>query len=228
MNGSRRAQARKGKGNNSGAVLVIVGSDRNSKQPWSKDYMQQAIPLSDMGHRWLDQAKERLLAEPGRFKVLEYAGCAEKDLIPVLVQQAEAFSRGMDDGTTVRKRLVNVMMEAVDNVGKHALGILCNASFILLVRDARGYLLATGNAVPIATATLLEHRIGLLNDMHREDLREHYLKLLSNGSRSAHGGAGLGLLTLARQCNLPIEVRSDALGPYTAYLTFGFRVDLVD
>ncbi len=181
-----------------------------------------------MGHRWLDQAKERLLAEPGRFKVLEYAGCAEKDLIPVLVQQAEAFSRGRDDGTTVRKRLVNVMMEAVDNVGKHALGILCNASFILLVRDARGYLLATGNAVPIATATLLEHRIGLLNDMHREDLREHYLKLLSNGSRSAHGGAGLGLLTLARKCNLPIEVRSDALGPYTAYLTFGFRVDLVD
>lgn len=190
--------------------------------------MQQAIPLSDMGHRWLDQAKKSLLAQDGRYMVLEHGGCTDYTTTASLVKEAESFSLNMDDGTAVRKRLVNVVMEAVDNVGKHALGILCNASFILLVRDSKGYLLTTGNAVPSATATLLEHRMALLNGMHPEDLRDHYLKLLSNSSRSDHGGAGLGLLTLVRKCNRPIEVCSEALGPYTAYLTFRYRVDLID
>lgn len=181
-----------------------------------------------MGHSWLDRAKQDLLGRPGCYLVLEHSGCADHDLVARLVQGAEGFCHSMDDTTTVRKRLVNVMMEAVENVAKHALGILCNASYILLVRDAKGYLLATGNAVPIATATLLEHRIALLNEMHPDDLREHYLKILSNSSRSDHNGAGLGLLTLARKCNRPVELISESLGPYTAYLNFGFRVDLVE
>ena len=190
--------------------------------------MQQAIPLSDMGHSWLDRARQDQLARPGCFLVLEHAGCADHDLVAQLVEEAEAFCHGMDDTTVIRKRLVNVMMEAVENVAKHSLGILCNASFILLVRDSKGYMLTTGNAVPIATATLLEHRIGLLNEMHPEDLREHYLKILANSSRSDHNGAGLGILTLARRSNRPIEFRSEALGPYTAYITFSFRMDLVE
>jgi hypothetical protein len=190
--------------------------------------MQPATSMSSTGHHWLEQAKSRHLSEPGRHAVLAHGGRAVHGTTAALVREAEAFSQAMDDPISLRKRLINVMLEAVDNVGKHALGIQGDATYVLLLRDAQGYLLTTGNAVPMATATLLEHRMALLNGMDREDLREHYLKVLANSSRSDHGGAGLGLLTLARRCTRPIGLASEVLGPYTAYLQFNYRVDLAE
>jgi hypothetical protein len=95
----------------------------------------------------------------------------------------------------------------------------------MLVHDAKGYLLATGNAVPPATATLLTHRMGILNQMDPQDLREHFLKLLANNSRTQEGGSGLGLLAIARRSTRPMVARTSSLGPYTAFLSFEWRVE---
>ncbi|MBK6891554.1 MAG: hypothetical protein IPH00_00020 [Flavobacteriales bacterium] len=50
------------------------------------------------------------------------------------------------------------------------------------------------------------------------------MKLLTNDSRSTNGGAGLGLLTLARKSVRPILTTSDTLGPFTSYFSFELPV----
>lgn len=186
--------------------------------------MDHAIPLPEMGHRWLDRAKSRLLGEPASVVVFEHSGVVYPDLIPDMLSAVESRSRACGDPVALRKRLVHVLVESMDNMCRHALGILGDASFALLVRDAEGYRFTTGNAVPCATATLLSQRVDILNSMGPEDLKEHYMKLLSNDARSANGGAGLGLLTLARKSIRPILTQSDRLGPFTSYFTFEMKV----
>ncbi len=120
---------------------------------------------------------------------------------------------------------MNVLVEALENVHHHSLGSHREAAFALLVRDAKGFRLAFGNAVPLAMAALITHRVGILNEMDEADLKEHYLKLLSNSARSEHGGAGLGLLTMARKSTKPIVVRTTKMCPEAAFLTMELRVE---
>ncbi|MBK9061281.1 MAG: hypothetical protein IPL81_15965 [Flavobacteriales bacterium] len=186
--------------------------------------MEHAIPLPEMSHRWLDKARSRLLVEPSDMLVFEHSGAVHADLIPDMLDLVEAHSYASGDPIVLRKRLIHVLVESVDNMRRHALGILADASFALLVRNKDGYRFTTGNAVPHATAMLLAKRVEILNAMEGEDLKEHYMKLLTNDSRSTNGGAGLGLLTLARKSMRPILTTSDTLGPFTSYFSFELQV----
>lgn len=186
--------------------------------------MEQAFPHAEMGRRWLEEARVRLLAAPASIMVYEHGGTVRPDHIPAMLETVEGFSLASGDHIGFRKRLVHVLVEAMDNLSRHAMGTHDDTSFALVVRTADGYHVVTGNAVPAATAVLLSHRVDILNSMPPEDLREHYLKLLANNNRSANGGAGLGLLTLARKSVLPIITRSDSLDAFTAFFTFEMKV----
>lgn len=186
--------------------------------------MEQAIPIPDLGHRWLDRARSRLVVEPSDLIVFQHSGMLHADLLPEMLDLVEAHSYASGDPVLLRKRLMYVLVESVDNMRRHALGILVDASFALLVRSRDGYRLTTGNAVPFATAMLLSKRVELLNAMEAEDLKEHYMRLLANDSRSTNGGAGLGLLTLARKSTRPIITTSDTLGPFTSFFSFDLHV----
>lgn len=145
-------------------------------------------------------------------------------MVPGMLELAEAHCRLSNDPVTVRKRMVRVLLEAADNICRHANGMLGGSSFVLLVRDEAGLVLATGNVVPAASAVLLAHRLGILNSMGREDLHEHYLKLLARSDRPRNGGAGLGLLTMARKTARPIVATAEPMGPFTSYFTLEMRV----
>ena len=186
--------------------------------------MENAIPLPEIGHRWLDLTKSRFLAVTDATVVFEHQGEVAPNLISEMLTSVERHSKDLGDPITMRKRLVHVMVESMDNMHRHAMGILGEASFALLVRDRDGYRFGTGNAMPCATATLLTHRVGILNEMDPLDLKDHYMKLLSNEARSANGGAGLGLLTLARKSTRPILTSCDTFGPFTSFFTFEMRV----
>lgn len=186
--------------------------------------MEYAIPLPEMSHHWLDRAKSRFLVEPSDRLVFEHSGAVHTDLITNMLGVVEAHSHACGDPAILRKRLIHVLVEAVDNMHRHGLGILADASFALLVRNREGYRFTSGNVVPFATAMLLSRRVEILNAMEADDLKEHYLKLLANGSRSSNGGAGLGLLTLARKSMRPIITTSDTLGPFTSFFSFELHV----
>jgi hypothetical protein len=186
--------------------------------------MELAVPLPDMGRNHLEQIKARYLDLPGAALVLAHAGMVKAVNVPEILDAAESFSRKRNDPTALRKRLMHVVVEAVDNLCRHALGILSDSSFVLLVHDSGGYHLATGNAVPSATAAQLVQRVEILNAMPAGDLKTQYMKILAFNGRSRNGGAGLGLLTMARKAIKPILLETSRLGPFTTYLTMDVRV----
>ena len=73
-------------------------------------------------------------------------------------------------------------------------------------------------------ARLLTHRVGILNEMDEGDLRQHYMKLLANDGRTERGGAGLGLLTMARKSARPMVVRTLPRDGDSAYFALELAV----
>lgn len=141
-----------------------------------------------------------------------------------LIALAEHSSLENGDATVTRKRLVSVLLEGLENLHHHPPPALRNTAMALLVDTADGYRFAMGNAMSNAMAASIEHRIDVFNDMSEADLKEHYLKLLANDARSEHGGAGLGLFTMARKSERPMVVRCSALDPAYAYLSLEIAV----
>lgn len=177
-----------------------------------------------VGQYWLDTSLSAWREDPASEVVFAFQGALDHEQVQHLVAQAENASLASEAGVSPRKRLMNVLVEGLENVYHHSLDSHREAAFALLVRDSSGYRLAFGNAVPLAMAALITHRIGILNEMDEADLKEHYLKLLSNSARSEHGGAGLGLLTMARKSVKPMVVRTGRISQQAAFLVMELRV----
>jgi hypothetical protein len=149
--------------------------------------------------------------------IFQHEGPIDHDVVQNALKLAEAASLDANDAVSVRKRLFNVLVEGLENVHNHAVNGHKASAFALLTRTHDAYRLAMGNSMPVATAALMSHRIDVLNAMDDHDLKEHYMKMLGNESRTERGGAGLGLLTIARKSQRPIVVRTAQLNGDSVY-----------
>lgn len=188
--------------------------------------MDTVMPHLDIGRKWLDDACTRLTRAAGSRVLFSHHGSLDHDTVHHLLATAETSSLEMADDIGPRKRMMNVLVEGLENIQRHSLPTHREIAFAMLGRHVGGYSISLGNAVPTAIAALIGHRVGILNEMDDADLKEHYLKLLSNGARSDHGGAGLGLLTMARKSERPIDVRTCKLGTSIALLVMELRVSV--
>ena len=156
--------------------------------------------------------------------VFEHQGPLDHGVVESLLAAAERASLEARDAVSLRKRLFNVLVEGLDNMRLHAGEEHCESAFAVLVNTPAGYRLLMGNALPLAMAALLTHRVGILNEMDESDLRQYYMKLLANDGRTERGGAGLGLLTMARKSARPMVARTLPRDGDSAYFALELAV----
>jgi hypothetical protein len=173
---------------------------------WSSD------PTLGLPHEGAGSVVLRLTGEVGHAELERF------------VQHAEAWSLEAADGVVTRKRLLNVLVEALENLRMHTDPSLAHTSFAVLKADEQAFTLLIGNAMPSATAAVMNHRIEVLNAMSEADLKQHYLLLLGNSGRTDRGGAGLGLITIARKSARPLNVTSRVRDEATRYLILEARI----
>lgn len=158
--------------------------------------------------------------------VFEHSGPMEHTDVDRCVGLAEAFSMERNDPKAVRKRLVNVLVEALENLSRHVEDKDRETTFARLGRLSGSYVLVVGNALPAAVAAVLLSRVEILNDMDEDHLKQHYMGLLKNEGRTANGGAGLGLVTMVRRSRRPVVARSYAISEQQALLVMELAMDI--
>ena len=168
---------------------------------------------------------ELLRAAAGTRVLFEHHGAMEHGVVERLLAVAEEASMLAGDPVSIRKRLFNVLVEGLENMHRHTLPAHQESIYAALVIDADGYRLVFANALPVAMAALLTHRVDILNEMDEEALKSHYLTLLASEGRTERGGAGLGLLTMARKSERPIVVQVRNLDAKHAMMAMELRVD---
>jgi len=154
---------------------------------------------------WSAGLSALLDAVPGTVTVFEHSGLVDHATVQRSLDAAEQASQMANDPTAIRKRLMNVLVEALENMLHHTVPHQQEACFATLLSAPQGYRLVLGNPVPLTTAALLMHRVGVLNEMDDVELKAHHLMLLTNTSRTERGGAGLGLVTMARRSSRPMR-----------------------
>jgi len=105
------------------------------------------------------------------------------------------------------KRVCNVLIECTQNVHRH--GWIDEKGEILLYLTIEhtpvGFQIQCGNIIDLDMAATLRSKLNNVNGMNHLELRKHYIEVLCEAGVSEKGGAGLGLMSMAKRCAGPIE-----------------------
>lgn len=98
-----------------------------------------------------------------------------------------------------RKKIFYLLIELLQNISKHAKANneTRTGIFILGVKD-NGYILNTGNIIDNEDVEMLRNQLTHINSLDKNSLSELYKKNLTGLKTGYKGGAGLGLIDIAR------------------------------
>ena len=140
--------------------------------------------------------------------ILSFAGNVDGDMIPHLLSLAERSLSHAGGSRKEIKRVMSVLIETIQNVIHH--GFIDehgeNSVFLTLENTPVGYQLHCGNLMDTEASVELGQRIGNLNNLTHAELRKAYIDVLCQGEQNPErGNAGLGLLSIAKRTEGPIE-----------------------
>lgn len=141
----------------------------------------------------------------GARHALLYAGGFHDAHAASLIALGEAFADDAADGRALRQRLAFVMVEAYQNIVRHrAPG--APAFFAALSGGAR-HRVFTANAIAASEAAALDEALQQLERSEEAQLKQLFLARLRSERRTERGGAGLGLIEMARRSGQPLRHR---------------------
>lgn len=106
--------------------------------------------------------------------------------------------------TSLRKRVFHIMIECLQNVTKHSDDFdkeenrVGNGLFVV-GEQKESFYVVTGNLVKNDELGKLEERLVSINNATGKHLKEMFLKQMIEGEVNERGGAGLGLIDIARK-----------------------------
>lgn len=145
---------------------------------------------------------------------LVYAGDFDEGHTAQLIELGEAAAQATGRPRAHRQRLAFIMVEAYQNITRHRAALLPSArecSFALRAGSFHDAITAI-NPISAAEADALDQAMGRLRSATSDQLRAIFLARLSTGTATARGGAGLGLIEMARRSGQALSHRLLPMG----------------
>jgi hypothetical protein len=132
--------------------------------------------------------------------VFVYRGIVTSENSVPLLTLLEKEMENSEFGFMGRKRLFMFVLESLQNVMKHATATQHgNMSLVVYSKADPGYTVTTGNVLPNENIDELRTRLVEINKLDTNGLRNLYRQILVSAEMSSKGGAGLGLIEMAKK-----------------------------
>lgn len=148
--------------------------------------------------------------------ILVYDGDFTQETTKSILSMAERNLDSSGEDSGIKRKVFNVMVEALQNIVKHSseqgsqAGSLISKSAIFMIsKDDKRYCILTGNPIPKANVAKLTKNLDELNGKDKEGLKEMYKEIIKNTQISEKGGAGLGFVDMARKSGEKLEFTFD-------------------
>lgn len=140
--------------------------------------------------------KKTLLRFKGEFNTL---------IIEDLLKKTRTIMEELKLETIIYKRLFSVIEEILGNISRHSIKtnkslwkLNNHSSFFNFETDNDKFIITCGNLIANNSIEDLKNRINMINELSLADLKELYKDKVLKADISEKGGAGLGLITIAK------------------------------
>ena len=138
--------------------------------------------------------------------LLSYKGEINDDImIPLLAMTEKKLEMSGTKGKT-KNKVFNVIVECLQNVTRHSNdNEYAKAAMFMVGECDEGYVIYSGNAIRAEKVHDLKSKLLKINTMPKEELKEFYKLWMKSQEFSNKGGAGLGLIDMARKTGNPLD-----------------------
>jgi hypothetical protein len=160
---------------------------------------------------------------------LIYLGSFNHKIIKMFSALTEDETERSGASGKVKRRLNHSVIEILQNLTKHS-GSLFNEiditkGMFILGKDVNAYYIITANKILNEDIPALSDALDTVNSAAVEQLNKMYKDQLRKGRVSKKGGAGLGLIDIARKTNHPIQYHFLPLDKKQQYFVIKVSVD---
>jgi hypothetical protein len=163
--------------------------------------------------------------------IIVYQGEFTQETTKSILAMAERTLDSSGEESGIKRKVFNVMVEALQNIVKHsseanaAAGSLTSQNAIFMIaRQADQYCILTGNPIKKSATAALKQKLDNLNLLDKEGLKEMYKDIIKNTHISDKGGAGLGFVDMARKSGEKLEYNFPEMDD--DYNFFSFKVNI--
>lgn len=132
-----------------------------------------------------------------------YRGKFNTDITDNILSLAEESLRLSEQKLAIKKRVYFVMVEGLQNITRHqdlnSVNFPIKPGLFVLQRKKNSYFITTGNLIEKKNISVLKNQLERVNQLTKDELNEFYKNHLVDGGFSGKGGAGLGLIEIARK-----------------------------
>jgi hypothetical protein len=161
--------------------------------------------------------------------ILSYHGPLSFSTIDWLLSEFKLVAQDHDIPFKTYKKMISVMIEALENISKHSDQYHCNGErspgfcpSLIISRNESEIEMETRNAVKKGDVSILRKRIDHVNSHSIDALKQLYKSTITDGKFSSKGGAGLGFIEIAKTTGSKLEYTFENLTQ--EYWLYTFRV----
>jgi hypothetical protein len=135
-----------------------------------------------------------------------YRGVVTSENSMPLLTLLEKEMENSEFGFVGRKRLFMFVLESLQNVSLHSdQNQHADMSTVVYSKTGNGYTVTTGNVLPSSDINNLKSKLDEINNLQTDEIRNVYRQMLSTSEFSNKGGAGLGLIEMAKKTGNKID-----------------------
>lgn len=161
--------------------------------------------------------------------ILYFKGEITNNLLTSILQLVDDRLERKSEDLRIKKKVFSILLECLQNIyNYHQIEQHQNDAFqsasLMIKRTEDAYFILTGNYVATPRIPKLENRITNVNSLNSEDLKTLYKDVLSRQEPSESGGAGLGLIDMARKSGEKIQYSFDGCSDDYCFYSLQIKV----
>jgi Family of unknown function (DUF6272) len=144
---------------------------------------------------------------PEELVLFSHFGDFNQVKIDSILRLLESGILEIGDKRSIMKRFYSLVVEALQNISLHGAkdGKSHMHAYVVVTWTQNKYHFYSGNLVLAGDIKRIEQRMNVLSQLDKSGLRKQYIETLCNEDFTYKGGAGLGLLTMAKKSSEPLQ-----------------------
>jgi len=145
--------------------------------------------------------------------LFSFEGVVTRPWLDTFYHQLDSNFENQIEDVKLKKRVNYILLESLQNLFHHAEKMQVDAQHenhsasrcVVYRMNENDFRIVTENVILNSQIDTLQHKIDFLNSMSCDQLKIYYQEMLNKNQMSAKGGAGLGLIEMARKSGKQIE-----------------------
>ncbi len=159
--------------------------------------------------------------------IVSHFGEFSQDLVNSLTISIENVLQESGDSKGITKRMFSILVEGLQNIRIHGENDEdgTQVSFLVILQNQSFYKVMFGNLILNKNIPKIEEHLYFLNNNDLRVVKQKYMEVLSDGTMSSKGGAGLGFITMKLKTKKNIHFNTEPVSDVLSCLSVEVMLD---